>query len=95
MHPPDESRERLLDEILERAATDREFRRGLLERPKRTIFETFGVRVPKEYRILFLERDPEYDSVVILPDFRDEMAELSDDDLEDVAGGTPGSPPTW
>ena len=96
MYPNVNSREELLDAILERAATDLDFRTGLLESPKETVEEAFGVRVPEGYRIRFIERDPELDSLVVLPDFRDPGAEeLSDDDLENVAGGTGDPPFLW
>lgn len=84
------SREELLDAILERAATDLEFRAGLLEHPKETVHRTFGIRVPSAYRIRFIERDPDVDSLVVLPDYRKQGEELSDEDLENVSGGGGG-----
>jgi len=87
---PVNSREQLMEAILERAATDRGFRAGLLEEPKETVHRAFGIHVPTEYQIRFIERDPELDSLVVLPDFREACAELSDDDLENVCGGTGG-----
>ena len=85
---------RVLKAVLKRATTDRTFRQQLLEDPRAAIEREFGIRIPPEYRLRFIERDPDVDALVVLPDLRPDSAdgsddgELSDDDLEDVAGGT-------
>ena len=81
------NRDDLRDRILQRAAVDREFRQGLLDAPRRTIRATFGVEIPEDYRLRFVEKDPDVDSLVVLPDFRGDDEELDDDDLDRVAGG--------
>jgi hypothetical protein len=94
----DPVRERLLAAILERSANDREFRTSLMSRPDEAIRSVFGIRVPDGYRIKFVERDPAFDSMVVLPDLIAESgdAELSLDELEAVAGGTdPITPPPY
>jgi hypothetical protein len=94
----DPTRERLLAAILERSASDREFRQDLLDRPDEAIRQGFGIRVPDGYRIKFVERDAAFDSMVVLPDLipQDGDAELSLDELEAVAGGTdPVTPPPY
>ncbi|HET6763773.1 MAG TPA: NHLP leader peptide family RiPP precursor [Longimicrobiaceae bacterium] len=91
----DPVRERLLASILERSANDREFRQDLISRPDEAIRSAFGIRIPEGYRIKFVERDPSFDSMVVLPDLvATGDAELSLDELEAVAGGTdPVTPP--
>ena len=92
----DPVRERLLAAILERSATDREFRQDLISRPDEAIRSAFGIRIPDGYRIKFVERDPAFDSMVVLPDLISSDAELSLDELEAVAGGTdPVAPPPY
>lgn len=73
--------------ILKRAASDLEFRQGLLADPRSAIESGFGVELPDGYRIRFVERDPDVDALVVLPDFEGSGG-LSDKDLEAVAGGT-------
>lgn len=85
------NREELMCAILDKSATDQDFREELLEDPQTAIYDEFGIQIPASYRIQFVERDPSLDALVVLPDFQGEQAEdgeLSEDDLECVAGGT-------
>jgi hypothetical protein len=86
----DDARERMLHAILSRAATDPIFRSGLLNDPKQAISNTFGVAVPDHFRLRFIEKDPSLDALVVLPDLRNEVAELSQGDLDTVNGGVGG-----
>jgi hypothetical protein len=83
-------RERLLQSILSRAATDPAFRAGLLHTPKETISQAFGVIIPAPFRVRFVEKDADLDALVVLPDLQAERGELSDGDLEAVNGGIGG-----
>lgn len=92
---PADNRSQLLTDILSRAASDRTFRVALLNEPAGTIQTAFGVQVPHNYRLKFIERGTDVDSLIVLPDLV-AAGELSDDELEEVAGGTtPEPPPTW
>lgn len=75
----------LLKEVLERAATDREFRVRLLAEPVAAIRMAFGVILPHNYRIKFIERPRDLDALIVLPELG--HAELDDTDLDLVAGG--------
>ena len=86
MHHSEKER-RALQSILDRAGCDPGFRHRLLTDPRDAIFETFGVMIPASFRIKFVERDPGVDALVVLPDLVNESGELSDDQLETVAGG--------
>lgn len=83
----DPSRNALLASILTRATTDADFRRRLLAEPERAIHEAFGVRVVDGFRVRFIEKDPDLDALVVLPDARS-ADEMSDEDLDAVAGGS-------
>lgn len=73
--------------VLARAETDVVFRQRLLVEPHRAIHDTFGVEVPREFRLRFIERDQDVDALVVLPDLRNADQELSGEDLEQVTGG--------
>jgi hypothetical protein len=85
MLPPEQ--QQLLDAILERSTVDRRFRQQLLTDPRRAIQEHFGVAIPATFAIRFIERDPDVDALVVLPDFQEPDGALSDRDLESVSGG--------
>lgn len=84
---PQTPQQKLVDAILHRSALDATFRRKLLASPERAVLDTFGVRLPDGVRIKFIERDPAWDAVYLLPDPQGDDEELSESDLEAVAGG--------
>jgi hypothetical protein len=71
--------------LLARSATDMEFRRKLLSDPRAAVSEYTGYAVPESTRIVFVENRA--DATFVLPDAIDSAAELSEADLEAVAGG--------
>ena len=80
----------LLNTVLQRSATDKEFRARLLAQPDSAIEEIIGVplaSLPKPVRVKFVEKDPGLDALVVLPNFLDPEGVLSDAELEAVAGG--------
>lgn len=91
-----EAQQQALERILARASEDLEFRSQLLSDPYQTIFDAFGIRIPAGFRVKFIEKGPDVDALIVLPDFRRPDGELGDRDLETVAGGVGGSDPdTW
>jgi hypothetical protein len=79
-----------LNAVVARAATDLAFRRQLLTDPRRAILDAFGVTIPADFRIKFIEKDSSVDALVVLPDVHRVEAEdgaVSDADLEAVSGG--------
>lgn len=88
---------KVLDAILERAAIDRDFRHQLLVDWRNAVRQSFGVSVPPTFSMRFVERDPGVDALIVLPDFKSPDGELSDRELESVAGGVDGDPdqPWW
>lgn len=91
---PDESNysdnEIILNKILQRSATDRDFRTRLLEQPDNAIEEVIGVSIaslPKPVRVRFVEKEPGVDAMIVLPELADPDGVLSESELEAVAGG--------
>ncbi|KJS23100.1 MAG: hypothetical protein VR72_02715 [Clostridiaceae bacterium BRH_c20a] len=72
--------------IEELASTDMEFRKLCLSDPHTAIKEATGKDVDPGYKLKFLENEGGYESFV-LPDFKGSGEELSDADLDSVAGG--------
>ena len=81
------NRDELMKSILSRSVSDREFRQLLLTDPRTAILTTFGIRVPADFTMRFIEKPPELAALIVLPD-SEHTGELSDSDLEAVAGGT-------
>ena len=81
--------EEVLQAVLERSATDATFRQELLANPRQAIGSHFGKdadSMPQNFNVKFIENTA--NATVVLPDFVDEAAELSEEELETVAGGT-------
>ena len=76
-----------LQKILAKSTTDESFRRALLTDPRRAIQQSLGIAVPPSFNMKFVEREPGVDALVVLPDFHHADGELSEDDLETIAGG--------
>ena len=87
-------REKLIEAVVHRAGSDRVFRQQLLADPAAAIQAAYGVTLPAGFRIRFIEKPAELDVLVVLPDTPAEE-ELTDDDLEKVAGGTDTNPGSW
>jgi hypothetical protein len=74
--------------IAARAARDRAFRKQLLENPRAAVTQVLGVPVPESLRLKFVEKDPQVDVMIVLPDLILEEGELTEEDVAGVAGGT-------
>lgn len=75
-----------LEAVIVRAAFDAEFRRQLLADARAAIAETFGVALPPTLRLRFVERDPDVQLMIVLPDLVD-LDGLGESDLQMVTGG--------
>lgn len=81
-------------QIIDRAEADPGFRSRLLENPKAAVQEQFGITVPADISVRIIEEKPG-EAILVLPAKRTGVGtELSDADLDRVAGGT-DSPYGW
>ena len=78
-----------LNELLRRSTTDEAFRQQLKADPAPILAEHFGASF-EGHEIAFIEN--EADVTIVLPDPVDVAAELSEEELEAVAGGVTTSP---
>ncbi len=86
---PEEVRRRLIQRSME----DEDLRQRLLADPKGTIEQELGARLPEEIQILAVEETPETIYLVLPPKALADTqsgGELSDRELEAVAGGWDG-----
>jgi hypothetical protein len=75
-------------QVIDRAGTDPAFRAQLLENPKSAISETLGIPLPESVAIRVIEEQPG-EVVLVLPSQSMRAgAELPDENLEEVAGGS-------
>jgi hypothetical protein len=75
-----------INAALRRAATDMEFRKLALSDPAAAVARIAGQPLPEGFRVRVLEREG-YDATIVLQD-PVEDGELSDSELEHVAGGS-------
>jgi hypothetical protein len=80
-------KQRALKSVLDLSSTDPAFRARLLADPRSAIASEFGIVVPENFRVKFIEREPEVDALIVLPDPQRPDGELSDRELDVVAGG--------
>jgi Nitrile hydratase, alpha chain len=75
--------------LVQRSLEDEDFRRRLLEDPKGTLEEELGTRLPEEVRVVAVEETSDTIYLVLpgTPMAGGGGGELSDKDLESVAGG--------
>jgi hypothetical protein len=88
-------REQMERRLIERSLQDDAFRRRLLEEPKSTVEEDLGTRLPEGVRVVAVEETAET-IYLRLPGTSPlgERDELSDRELEAVAGGGTWTDPT-
>ena len=81
--------EQAIERIIKRAQTDSEFRQLCLDNPNSAAQEATGKEIPAGYVLKFVD-NKRADLTVVLPDIIEESAELSDTELDQVAGGKCG-----
>ena len=83
-------RKQLEEKLIEKAMKDEDFRKQLIDNPAVAIQSFFGVKIPDTFKITVLEEDA--NSYFLVLPFKNEEAgdELSEEQLEQVAGGYTG-----
>lgn len=76
------------------AADNAEYRQALIEHPKEVVAAQMGQTLPESLQVVVIEETPDQFHVV-LPYSAGEGGELSDADLEQVAGGKGGGSTTY
>jgi hypothetical protein len=78
--------------LIEKSIEDDAFRRRLLEDPKWAVEQELGTQLPEEVRVVALEETQDTIYLVLpgTPTAGAEGGELSDQELEKVAGGVEG-----
>ena len=78
--------EQAFEQIIKRAQSDRSFRQLCLDNPNLAAKQATGKDIPQGFTLNFVD-NRNADLTVVLPDLFDGSAELSDVELEQVAGG--------
>jgi hypothetical protein len=78
--------EQAIEQIIKRAQTDSQFRQLCLDNPNSAAQKATEKDLPEGFTLRFVENQ-NADLTVVLPDLVDGSAELSDAELEQVAGG--------
>ena len=73
------------EEVMRAAVTDEEFRAALIAEPTVAIEKLTGEKLPEGFKLKVLEEDADSDMTILLPPMLDD--ELTDEDMEQVAGG--------
>jgi hypothetical protein len=83
------SRAEMERRLIEKGLADESFRQRLLEDPKGTVEQELGTRLPEEVRVVAVEETADTIYLVLpgTPMAGGEGVELSDRELESVAGG--------
>ena len=90
------SRAEMERRLINRSLEDEEFRQSLLADPKGTMEHELGSRLPESVEVRAVEETPEIIYLVLPSASRvGQGGELSDQELEDVAGGKQQNDTAW
>ncbi len=79
-------RAELWQSLVRRAIQDPDFRESLKNDPRATLEREFGISIPEEATVSVIEETPDR-QYIVLPPRISENGELSEEELEAVAGG--------
>jgi hypothetical protein len=75
-------------QVMQKAATDEDFRQDLMKDVNKTIEKLIGEKLPEGINLKVIESDPNYNATFVLPNLS--TGEMDFDALDDVAGGVSG-----
>ncbi len=78
--------EELIGKMTQKSMTDAEFRKEVLEDANKALEKLAGKPLPPGASLKCIEKDPNYQTTLVLPDLLDEE-KLNDEALTEVAGG--------
>jgi hypothetical protein len=90
-HDSNASRREMEARLVDKAWKDAAFRRELLEDPKGTLERELAVKLPEGFSLTVLEETAMSRYLVLPPAPAQDGGDLSDKELEAVAGGDPAS----
>jgi len=74
-----------MEKLIEKSAVDSEFRKLCLVNPNEALKQIAKKDIPEGFTVKLIENEASV--TVVLPEFKGEDGELSDSDLDQVAGG--------
>ncbi len=85
-------RNKLQNQLIEKVMKDDAFRNALLTYPRETLEEEYKIKIPEDFKIQVLEEETNSIYLVLPPRTIPENSdELSEAELQNVAGGSYGS----
>jgi hypothetical protein len=81
------SRKDIREALVRAALKDEAFRESLLANPKFALERALGKTLPDRLQVVLLRETDNIMYIVLPKDFPDDAAHLTDDELENVAGG--------
>lgn len=83
-----DKRKQFEQQIIEKAIKDQSFRQQLLDDPKGVIEKEFGLKIPESVEVKVLEENANTFYIVLPGSNKSSEMELTDAELNTVAGGT-------
>jgi hypothetical protein len=81
------SRKDIKEALVRAALKDEAFRESLLANPKFAVERALGTTLPDRLKVVLLQETDDLMYIVLPKDFPDDTANLSDAELETIAGG--------
>ena len=81
------SRKDIKEALVRAALKDEAFRESLLANPKFAVERALGTTLPDRLKVVLLQETDDLMYIVLPKDFPDDSANLSDAELETIAGG--------
>ena len=84
------ARKKFEQDLIERALKDADFRKALLENPRKVLAEEYYLEVPEDFKLNIVE-EKSNEFTLVIPASEATAEELNAEELDAIAGGTNGS----